>query len=104
MSALQDIPYMNRYVKEVRETRDWFAAELGKYEDIRVFSGAGNFVMIRFKTVEEKDCFISFMESQDIFVRNLQQDGSVVLCVRVTIGTRAQMETVLQKIENWFKR
>ena len=100
MSVLQDIPYMLRYVREVRDTRDWFAGEVGKHESLDVFSGAGNFVMVRFQSIEQKIDFIKYLESKDIFIRDLRQD--VVTCVRITVGTRGQMEKVLNEIESWF--
>lgn len=102
MSVLEDIPYMMQYVKNIRETRDWFAQELSSYELLDVFSGEGNFVMIRFPSIDQKMDFIAYLESKDIFVRDLRQDDLVASCVRITIGTREQMEKVLNEIESWF--
>lgn len=101
MSALQDIPYMLRYVEQVREARDWFASELKKLKSLDVFAGEGNFVMLRFQSERQKMSFIEYLRAKNIFVRDLRQDESLLKCVRITVGTKEQMSIVLREIKSW---
>ncbi len=97
-AALRDIPYMEAYVREVREARDWFAGEinggpLSSY--LEAYESAGNFVLIRCRTPEIKEVLRNHWERSNIFVRDVRQSASLENCLRVTVGKKTQMEQVI---------
>ena len=59
--------------------------------------------MIKCRHKELKERIIAFLEGHNIFVRNIQQSESVRDCIRITIGTREEMEVVLSVFDLFCK-
>lgn len=103
LAALEDADYMWNYVRQVRESKTWFLAELKKVcPSIETYAGYGNFSMLRFPSVEEKNSMVEWLSENNIFVRVLSQDASVECCLRITIGTKPQMEQVLAVMKDYY--
>ncbi|MCF8427100.1 MAG: histidinol-phosphate aminotransferase family protein [Bacteroidia bacterium] len=101
IGALSDIEYMEKYVSEVLETRDWFCNELIKLPFIeRVFESKANFVLIRFISFDIKMLVYNQLNSKNIFVRNLLHSDMLVNTLRISIGNRMQMEKVLAEFNS----
>jgi len=54
LAALNDIEYVNNYISEVNLAKSEFVSNLRIMNEFQVYSGYGNFIMLRFKTYEEK--------------------------------------------------
>lgn len=96
-AAIRDQAYVDRYVEEVLEARALFCNSLTKLK-IPVFKTAGNFLLLRLGT--RASAIQHALGQRGILVRDrsYELDG----CVRVTIGTRAQMERLLEALrEIW---
>ncbi|WP_050660355.1 pyridoxal phosphate-dependent aminotransferase [Gallaecimonas pentaromativorans] len=95
-AALKDIPYMKGYVNEVNLAKKVFEKELKSMSlGIRdIIVGSGNFILLDVEDVELKRKLITYLESHNIFVRNLSHMEAVKNCIRITIGTREQMQRV----------
>ena len=102
IAALENIDYMQSYVHEVLNAKERFVNCLQKYKHIRVFSGHGNFVLLRFATHEEKLKLLCHLANNKIFVRDTTQEHSVENCFRVTCGTCQQMERVIECISQFY--
>ncbi len=97
-AALRDIAYMEDYVREVREARNWFVSEINNgplHGYMEAYESAGNFVLIRCLTPEIKEVLRNHWESNNIFVRDVRQSASLANCLRVTVGKKSQMEEVI---------
>lgn len=96
--ALSDRQFVADYVKQVKETREWFH---GQMEEIgfKSWPSQGNFVLVSFG--EEKEYLLKQMTEWGIALRNRPD---VPGCVRITIGKQKEMEVVVmglkQAIEN----
>lgn len=92
-AALRDNRRVQTYARRVRETREWFQKQL-KRIGLDFVPSHANFVLVRFgaQAGRVKDG----LRHQGILVR----DRSYELpgCVRVSIGTRAQMQRVLREL------
>jgi len=97
-AALKDLDYMWSYVEEVNQTKKWFSASLSDLGLI-VFPSFGNYVLIRFLDKKQRDAMFNKLAENDIFVRSLNHHEFVKTCLRITVGTRAQMERVLKIIK-----
>lgn len=96
LAALNDTDYMWRYVEQVKESKQFFLRELAQgCPCIRSFAGYGNFSLLQFRTVEEKKECVAWLAEHNVFVRELTQGEMVERCIRITIGTWEQMESVL---------
>lgn len=96
IGALSDVPYMKEYVSEVNKAKTRFVHDINeKYGDrLTAYRSHANFVMIKCRDSLTKSGLISFLERNDVFVRNISQSESVMKCLRITIGTLDQMKYV----------
>ena len=104
IAALDDVNYMKKYVCEVKKAKAAFEKELDKYPEwIEYNHGEGNFLLIKCKKKEYKERIISFLENNNIFVRNLGQTELLKdYCFRITIGTTEQMTKVAEVLRDCF--
>ena len=85
-------------MKRLRKVKNWFEKELKKiYIDAK--PSEGNFSFI--ETSEEKAKEIStHLENDGILVRQLNSYG-LPNCLRITIGTKQEMETTIKSLEKY---
>ncbi|MFH2021032.1 MAG: histidinol-phosphate transaminase [archaeon] len=95
--ALQNIRYMEKYVREVNNAKDFFALQL-KERGYEVYNGSGNFVMLK---VESPDKFISHLMKYSIFIRDRSYLPQLENFVRITIGNKRQMNKTLKAIDEF---
>mgnify|MGYP002856629530 FL=1 len=103
IAALGDTEYMWQYVAEVRQSKLEFLEALRQAAPgIATYAGYGNFSLLQFPSVEEKKSVNEWLAVHNIFVRELSQSQQVERCLRITIGTRAQMREVLDVIKAFY--
>jgi len=100
-AVLDDIEYMKNYVKKVLEAKVYFKNELKKL-NIKVFDDGGNFSFLKID-YSIKIKLIKFLEQNNIFVRDYGHVRGMENYLRITIGTKEQMQKVIQKIEEFFQ-
>ena len=105
IGALSDVQYMKKYVDQVNEAKKYFIEEINaRYgEWFTAYKSHANFVMLKCCDRLTKSEIINYLERSNVFVRNIGQSESVQDCIRVTIGTREQMERVVRLIGNYCK-
>lgn len=100
IGALSDIEYMEEYVDEVLETRAWFEEELTNITNVKkVFKSHANFLLVEFHDFDAKVNVFNHLNNNNIFVRNLVHSDMLINTLRITIGTKEQMERVLNCIK-----
>ena len=94
---------MDGYVKQVREGREYLKGELKKLSYVgTVYDSTANFVMFELENNRYKWKLIEFLKRNGIYVRDVGQTGYIrEHCVRITAGTRKQMETVVKKMREF---
>ena len=104
IAALSDVGYTMNYVEEVKLSRARFYDFLIQLDKgIKPIRSEGNFMLMQFKSEEIKSKFIAFMENNNIFLRNLTHSPLLLNCLRITIGTKDQMNFVSDRIIEFFK-
>jgi histidinol-phosphate aminotransferase len=102
IGVLSDVEYMMAYVQEVNATKDWFERELIKLDVVEnVFDSKANFVLIKFIDFDTKMKIFNLLNEDNIFVRNLLHSELLINTLRVSIGTKPQMERVLETIKSY---
>lgn len=91
-AALDDIPYMQRYIRCVEETRTWLARGLRKL-GLEVYETPANFILVRVSDVEGT---IEVLRKENILVRDRSTLAQLGGCIRVSIGLLDQMERFLE--------
>lgn len=98
-AALADLPYVDAYVEAVIEAKEWLAGELAQ-SGVRHHVDGGNYLLIWPNTpVAEMD---QCLRESGILVRSMAGKPLIDGSMRVSIGTRPQMErfwTTFQAIE-----
>lgn len=91
--ALADQAFVREYIAQMKQGREQLAklcAELG----LRTWPSFTNFVLVRIGSGAE--AFVAAMERRGIVVRNMSASPGCDGCVRITVGTREQMDGVVQ--------
>ena len=104
IGVLEDVDYMRKYVQMVNEAKEIFINKINKYfsPQLKAYNSSANFVLVDCFDNKRKADLLVFLENNDIFVRNVGQSESVRKCVRITIGTKEQMERVINCIKLFF--
>ena len=105
IGALEDIGYMRNYVEEITRAKDVVYDHLRKYADVlEVYPSAANFVMVRFYKEDVRKEFVGKLTKDNIFIRDICQNEYIAkYCVRITVGTREQMQNVFDAIDEFME-
>ncbi len=93
--ALADADYIHDYVAAVRSGRVRLAEELARL-GIRCWPSQANFVLASFGDAHER--FVSAMRKRGILVRDRNSDPGCAGCVRITVGTDLQTDTLISAL------
>jgi len=96
VAALQDQAYFRECIRRIRETREWFTAELVKL-GYGVIPSNGNFVFASPPDQDGKRVYDGLF-GRKILVR-LLSDPLLKHGLRISIGTREEMETTLTALK-----
>lgn len=88
-AALEDTAYLDWYVSEVLAARAEIEAAIDA-EGLRRWPSSANFVLV-FIGKQHRE-FVRLMNAAGVLVRDRSNDPGCDGCVRITIGTRAQMQ------------
>ena len=94
--ALDDKEYLSKVIKSNRDTKSWFESELEKIK-IKTRPSEGNFSFVEMSDEEAKKIFVHLANS-GIIVRQLDSYG-LPNCLRITIGTREEMEATINSLK-----
>jgi len=95
-AALNDQSYLDWYVSQVKQARAEFLAGLAQ-TGLQYWPTEANFVLVNIGSSHKQ--FVQAMREQGILVRDRSADPGCDGCVRITIGTRDQMQQALAAIE-----
>ena len=90
---------MERYVDSINDSKLFFSNEL-KSIGYSCSGEGGNFVLIKVDFLLKRR-FIKFLETKGIFVRDYGHVKAMENFLRITIGTKGQMQRVLNEIKNF---
>lgn len=99
-AALRDRATIHRHVQTIRRTREAFTGELQKL-GIVTFPSAGNFLLANFGPAGP--ALFAKLERRGILLRPRTHDIGPGF-VRITIGTPAEMKTVLEQIRKHWRK
>jgi histidinol-phosphate aminotransferase len=98
-AAINDRSTMQRYVRDIKRTRSWFAAELHKL-NAKSYPSAGNFLLANFGP--SGPTLFRKLEKRGILLRDKSNDIGPGF-VRITIGTLSEMQRLLKLIRKEWK-
>jgi len=80
---------------EIIAERDRFVAAAGSLPGLRAYPSAANFVLIRCDALPATLVFQRLLEESGILVRDVSGGSGLSGCLRITVGTREDMDAVL---------
>jgi len=96
VEGLQNIEQKNAWVKEINSQRDWMAEELTKTKAVKkVYPTDANFLLVKISNARE---VYNQLVSRGIIVRDR---SNVILCddcLRITVGTPFENQTLLKEL------
>ena len=97
-AALSDVEYMQQYVEEVLEAKQYFIGALNDIGINVIASEGGNFVLVRLG--DRQVSITQTLEDNNVFIRNYGHVSGMADYTRITIGTIEQMRYVYSVIRS----
>jgi histidinol-phosphate aminotransferase len=95
--ALQDQEYVDHYVAQVLSNRDKLQQQLGNL-GLRYWPSHANFVLVRVGSAHAE--FVQALRNRGILVRDRHTDPGCEGCVRLTVGTDEQTQTLIGAVRH----
>jgi histidinol-phosphate aminotransferase len=95
VAAVRERRTIERYIRETKRLREWFAGEL-KQREVRVFPSAGNFLLADFG--EGGPVFFRRLTRNGILIRERSKDLGPGFA-RITIGTEKELRRFLATLD-----
>ena len=84
--------------RRVVDERERFLPLLRSLPGIRVFPSAANFVLIRAEALPARELFRRLVQEHGILIRDVSRGRGLAECLRISIGTREDMDAVLEAL------
>lgn len=96
-AAVQSWDYYEEICQKISRTRDWFKSELEAL-GFSVLPSATNFVLTEPAGISAEELF-NYLQSKKIYVRYFPKLERISNYLRISIGSQAEMEKVVQAIQ-----
>jgi histidinol-phosphate aminotransferase len=100
-SALTDVEYIDRCRNENARLRQLLINDLGNLGIVSDTSHA-NFILARFKGIEEAQACYEFMYNEGLLVRQVT-NYNLPHCLRITVGDETACERVYKSIQSFLE-
>ena len=94
-AALDDLDFVDHYVSIVKENRDYILNELGEI-GVKTYPSDANFIIANFG--ENSGSILQKLNEKNILVKDVSNNPLLDGCLRIAIGTKEQMETLVNEI------
>ncbi len=98
--ALDAAPEFEARTRAVVAERERFVARLREVPGLRVFPSEANFVLFRCERVPASEVFRRLLDEHGILVRDVSSGPGLGECLRVSVGTRDDMDAVLTALRS----
>jgi histidinol-phosphate aminotransferase len=90
---------VRRRIEEIKAARDWLGEQLGRIPAVReIYPSDANFLLVR---VDNADRMYEYLKAQNIIVRNRSTARGCANCLRITVGTPAENDSLLKAMRNY---
>jgi histidinol-phosphate aminotransferase len=96
-AAIDDLDFVNHYVNLVKDNKGYLLTELNKI-GVRTYPSDANFIIANFG--KNLDTVYKKLTEKNILVNNVSELPLLKGCLRIAIGTKNQMETLVNEIKN----
>ena len=100
LAALESDEHYRRVADEMEWDRQLFKKELGDLPGFKVYKSVANFILIKYP-VEIKEALQKALADQDYKIKFMADKG-LESCLRITLGRKEQIQTVVDTIKSVF--
>lgn len=100
LAALDNPEYMLNHVKMVAENKIFLTNELEKL-GLEVYSAEGNFILLK---VDDASDFVDFLIKKNIFIRSQTTQPNMENFVRISIGTKNNLNSLLDAVRSYVSK
>jgi len=102
IKALENINKVNENIKKTVEQRNFVLQQLSQFNFIqKIFPSDANFILIR---VKDANRLYQYLLSKEIIIRNRSKEPLCENCLRITIGTALENETLINALKNYEEK
>ncbi len=99
IEALSGIDVVNKNIKITVEQRDVLKNKLRLFNFIqKIYPSDSNFILIK---TDNADKLYQYLSAKEIIVRNRSKEPLCKNCLRITVGTPAENETLIEAFKNY---
>lgn len=99
IEALAKIKDVNRNIKNIVEQRNWVNQQLKQFNFVQnIYPSDANFILVK---VDNADKLYQYLLMKRIIVRNRTKEPLCENCIRITIGTNLENETLINSLKNY---
>ncbi|HET7118335.1 MAG TPA: histidinol-phosphate transaminase [Hanamia sp.] len=99
IEALAKIKDVNRNIKNIVEQRNWVNQQLKQFNFVQnIYPSDANFILVK---VDNADKLYQYLLMKRIIVRNRTKEPLCENCLRITIGTNLENETLINSLKNY---
>lgn len=97
LTALESGNDIEKGISLIIKERARICELLSNFKEIEIFRSDSNFILFR---VEDADLTFNALIKQDVLIRNLNSEGPLKNCLRVTIGNSDENDSFLHALKN----
>ncbi len=97
LAALTDEDWAQESWRRTAERRDWLADRLTLDLRLKVHPSRANFILVDLGDYSAADA-MTFLRERKILVRHFADDPLVDNCLRITVGTQAELEVLVEAL------
>jgi len=96
---LNNAGFLDGQAEMIRADRDHLLEQLSLLEELEVFPSQANFILFRVRQGNATEVFASLCDA-GVLIKNLDKEGPLQNCLRVTVGTQAENQAFIQALEH----
>ncbi len=99
LQALQDTETVNNWIKQVVQQKELLINQLQQLSYIqKIYPSDANFILIK---VTDANALYAYLSASEVIVRNRSKDVHCANCLRITIGTPEENNTLITLLKNY---
>lgn len=99
LKALENIDEVNKRIKNIVEQRNWLHDELQQFGFVKIiYSSDANFILVK---VDDANKIYQYLLMNRIIIRNRSKEPLCENCVRITVGTPEENQTLINAFKNY---
>jgi histidinol-phosphate aminotransferase len=99
LEALQDATTVNNWIRQVVEQKEILLKEIAELSFVKkIYHSDANFILVK---VADANALYNYLSAKEVIVRNRSKDVHCENCLRITIGTPQENDTLINLLKKY---